>query len=66
MVREITVDGERAQVAIALTIVGCPAAQRIEDDVRRAAASVEGITEVGVDVGVMTPDERRALTEKLA
>ncbi|MEJ1091040.1 Mrp/NBP35 family ATP-binding protein [Microbacterium istanbulense] len=65
MVREITVDGERAQVAIALTIVGCPAAQRIEDDVRRAAASVEGITEVGVAVGVMTPEERRALTEKL-
>ena len=65
MVREITVDGTRADVAIALTIVGCPAAQRIEDDVRRAAASVPGIDEVSVDVGVMTPDERRALTEKL-
>ena len=65
MVREITVDGDRAHVGIALTIVGCPAAQRIEDDVRRAAASVAGINQVAVDVGVMTPDERRALTEKL-
>lgn len=65
MLRDITVDGERAEVGIALTIVGCPAADRIESDVRRAAASVLGISEVTVDVGVMTPTERKALTEKL-
>ncbi|HWS50072.1 MAG TPA: Mrp/NBP35 family ATP-binding protein [Microbacterium sp.] len=65
MVREVTVDGGRAEVGIVLTIVGCPAAQRIETDVRDAAASVPGVTEVAVAVGVMTPDERRALTEKL-
>lgn len=65
MVREITVDGTTARVGIVLTIVGCPAAQRIEQDVRDAAASVAGIADVTVDVGVMTPDERRALTEKL-
>jgi ATP-binding protein involved in chromosome partitioning len=52
-------------VSIVLTIVGCPAARRIEQDVRDAAASVSGIAEVTVDVGVMTPDERRALTERL-
>ncbi|MGM1017645.1 MAG: Mrp/NBP35 family ATP-binding protein [Actinomycetota bacterium] len=65
MVREITVERGRAQVAIVLTIVGCPAANRIETDVRDAAASVDGVSEVAVEVGVMTPDERRALTEKL-
>lgn len=65
MVREITVTGDHANVAIVLTIVGCPAAQRIEDDVRQAAARVDGIANVTVSVGVMTPDERRALTEKL-
>lgn len=65
MVREISVDGSAAHVAIVLTIVGCPMAQRIEKDVRDAAASVPEITEVTVDVGVMTPEERRALTEKL-
>ncbi|GAA1530960.1 ATP-binding protein involved in chromosome partitioning [Microbacterium ginsengiterrae] len=65
MVREISVDGGAASVGIALTIVGCPAANRIESDVRRAAASVAGIDDVSVDVGVMTPAERRALTEKL-
>ncbi|MFE6995363.1 Mrp/NBP35 family ATP-binding protein [Microbacterium sp. NPDC057659] len=65
MVREIAVDGTTAQVSIVLTIVGCPAAQRIEKDVRDAAASVSGIEDVTVDVGVMTPAERRALTERL-
>src|SRR5690606_2069723 len=65
MLRDITVDGEHAHVGIALTIVGCPASDRIESDVRRAAASVEGISNVSVDLGVMTPAERKALTEKL-
>ncbi|MEV4688786.1 P-loop NTPase [Microbacterium sp. LWH3-1.2] len=65
MVREISVDGHVAHVAIALTIVGCPAADRIAADVRAAAASVSGITDVALEVGVMTPAERHALTERL-
>jgi ATP-binding protein involved in chromosome partitioning len=58
------VDGV-ARVKIALTIVGCPAADRIERDVRAAAASVPGVQGVDLEIGVMTPDERRALTERL-
>ena len=65
MLREIAVEDGRARVGIALTIVGCPAANRIESDVRRAAAGVPGVSEVAVEVGVMTPAERRALTERL-
>lgn len=65
MLREITVDGALARVGIALTIVGCPAADRIEREVRAAAAGVPGVAEVDVEVGVMSPDERRALTERL-
>ncbi|MFF0909984.1 Mrp/NBP35 family ATP-binding protein [Microbacterium enclense] len=65
MLREITVDAGVADVGIALTIVGCPAADRIEREVRDAAASVPGIDAVQVRVGVMSPDERRALTERL-
>ncbi|WP_341934998.1 Mrp/NBP35 family ATP-binding protein [Microbacterium sp. LWO14-1.2] len=65
MVRDIAVEGARAQVGIVLTIVGCPAAARIEADVRAAAVSVAGVDEVDVEVGVMTPAERKALTEKL-
>jgi len=65
MLREITVDAGVADVGIALTIVGCPAADRIEREVRGAAAAVPGIDTVQVRVGVMSPDERRALTERL-
>ncbi|WP_375383877.1 Mrp/NBP35 family ATP-binding protein [uncultured Microbacterium sp.] len=65
MVRGVSVDGATAHVEIALTIVGCPAAARIESEVRAAAASVPGVSVVELAVGVMSPDERRALTEKL-
>ena len=65
MLREITVEDGTAHVGIVLTIVGCPAATRIEADVRAAAASVAGVDAVEVAVGVMTPAERRELTEKL-
>ena len=65
MVRDIAVSGTTAEVGIALTIVGCPAAERIERDVRDAAASVAGIEAVEIRVGVMSPDERKALTAKL-
>jgi ATP-binding protein involved in chromosome partitioning len=65
MLRDIIVTDGVAEVGIALTIVGCPAADRIERDVRAAAASVEGVSRVDVAVGVMSPDERRALTERL-
>ncbi|QHF19820.1 P-loop NTPase [Rathayibacter sp. VKM Ac-2762] len=61
---EAAVDGA-VRVAIRLTIVGCPAASAIERDVREAAASAPGVTAVDVVVGVMTPAQRTALTERL-
>ncbi|SIT71734.1 Mrp/NBP35 family ATP-binding protein [Microbacterium sp. RU33B] len=65
MLRDISVDGGTARVGIVLTIVGCPAAERISREVTDAAASVPGVADVELTVGVMTPDERRELTEKL-
>ncbi|WP_246846553.1 P-loop NTPase [Humibacter ginsenosidimutans] len=66
MVGPVSVDAEgRAAVSIKLTIVGCPAADTIERDVRKAVASAPGVTSLDLDVTVMTPDERRALTERL-
>lgn len=66
MIAEARIDGSgTAQVGLRLTIVGCPAARTIERDVRDAAASVPGVAAVDVDVSVMTPDQRAALTERL-
>ena len=65
MIRGARLADGTAHVEIALTIVGCPAADRIERDVRAAAASVPGVERVELEVGVMTPAERVALTERL-
>jgi ATP-binding protein involved in chromosome partitioning len=66
MVGDISVDEMgRAAVDLKLTIVGCPAADTIERDVRAATSGVLGVTAVEVAVSIMTSDERRALVEKL-
>jgi len=65
MISGVSVAGDTASVALKLTIVGCPAADTIERDVREAAASVSGISTVTVDVSVMSRAERDALTDKL-
>jgi ATP-binding protein involved in chromosome partitioning len=65
MLREIRVEGDTAYITIALTIAGCPATVRIEDDVRKAAKTVPGIKLVAVTFEVMTKQEREELTERL-
>lgn len=66
MVGDIRVDGNGvAAVDIRLTIVGCPAARTIERDVRAAVEGVDGVLSTSIDVGVMTREQRAALTERL-
>jgi ATP-binding protein involved in chromosome partitioning len=65
MVGDVSVVEGAASVDIKLTIIGCPAADRIESDVHDAVASVQGVTSTAVNVTVMTKAERDALTEKL-
>jgi len=66
MVGEIALnDAGHATVQIKLTIVGCPAARAIERDVTAAVLATDGVGSAQIDVGVMTPAERKALTEKL-
>ena len=66
MVGEVAVDTTgMASVTVKLTIVGCPAARAIEDDVRSATLGTVGVTGAAITITVMTPAERGALTEKL-
>ncbi|WP_159498283.1 Mrp/NBP35 family ATP-binding protein [Microbacterium sp. 18062] len=65
MVRTVTADGGDVRVEISLTIVGCPASDRIQREVRAAAHGVSGTDRVEVELGVMTPEQRAALTERL-
>ena len=66
MVGDVSVDAAGiATVHLRLTIVGCPAADTIERDVRAAAAATPGITGADVRVGVMSPQQRDALVQRL-
>lgn len=65
MIRDVRVADGVASVDLRLTIVGCPAADTIERDVREAVASVPGVERLDLEIGVMTPAEREALTTRL-
>lgn len=66
MVESASIDGDgTAHVKVLLTIAGCPMKGTISEDVRAAAASVEGVRDVAVELGVMTPEQRGALRDRL-
>ena len=58
-------DGGRARVEVLLTVVGCPAADRIEADARAAVLATPGVTDAQIAISVMSPAQRNALTERL-
>jgi ATP-binding protein involved in chromosome partitioning len=65
MVGSVSLADGIAEVEIKLTITGCPAARRIEQETHDAVAAIPGITKVNVSLTVMTPEERAALKSKL-
>jgi len=66
MVRDVHVaeDG-RVTVELLLTVAGCPLRDTLRTDITAAASAVEKVTEVAVDFGVMTPEQRRELQTRL-
>lgn len=65
MIARATIEDGRARATVRLTIVGCPAAQRIERDVREALERVVGPGRAEVTLEVMDDDEREALLERV-
>lgn len=66
MIGSVVADDRGAvKLEITLTVVGCPAADTIERDVRAAVGAVDGVTRVDVTLGVMTDAQRLALRESL-
>jgi len=65
MVRDVRIQGGDVTVGIALTVAGCPLRSSFEQQVAQALAPVEGIQHVSLEFGVMTPEERSALTARL-
>jgi len=65
MVRDVSsVDGV-VSLTIVLTIAGCPLRDSFQKQVEAALATVPGVRGFELSFGVMTPEERRALTAKL-
>ncbi len=65
MVESVHVDGGNVRVGVKLTVAGCPLSARIEQDVSQALSVIPEVKDVGVDLGVMTPEEREALATRL-
>ncbi len=65
MIRSATSEAGHASVVVALTVTHCPAADRIEREVRVAAGAVPGVDSVEVRLETMSLDERQALVERV-
>jgi ATP-binding protein involved in chromosome partitioning len=65
MVGKVSFEDGIADVEIKLTITGCPAARRIEQETHDAVAAISEVQKVNVSLTVMTPEERDALKKKL-
>ncbi|MDN5807420.1 MAG: Mrp/NBP35 family ATP-binding protein [Brevibacterium sp.] len=65
MVDDISIDGGKVTVTVLLTISGCPLKDTITKDTTAAVSKVDGVTEVSVILGTMTPEQRTAMREKL-
>ncbi|GAA2396652.1 iron-sulfur cluster carrier protein [Catellatospora methionotrophica] len=65
MVESVKVDAGVAYVRILLTVAGCPLKDTLRTDITAAAITVDGVTSVEIDFGVMSPDQRQDLQKRL-
>ncbi|MDT9594908.1 P-loop NTPase [Nocardioides zeae] len=66
MVDDVRVSDEgHVDVRVLLTVAGCPLKDTINKDVTAAVGSLEGVTGVAIDLGVMTAEQRQGLQETL-
>jgi ATP-binding protein involved in chromosome partitioning len=65
MVRDVEIEDGIVSLTIVLTIAGCPLRDSFERQVEAALQDVPGVRGFSLSFGVMTPEERQALTTKL-
>src|SRR5215207_3009835 len=65
MVRELQIEGGSVSVTIALTVAGCPLRNSFQEQVAEHVGRVPGVERVELRFGVMTPEEKAALTARL-
>jgi ATP-binding protein involved in chromosome partitioning len=66
MVKDVRVEPSgTVTVAVYLTVAGCPLRDTITRDVTAAVTPLDGVTDVRVELDVMSADQRKALQEQL-
>jgi ATP-binding protein involved in chromosome partitioning len=66
MVKDVRIDPNgTVTVGVYLTVAGCPLRDTITRDVTAAVAPLDGVTDVRVDLDVMSAEQRKALQEQL-
>ena len=66
MVADLSVDGSGVVgFTLLLTIAGCPMRETLVNDVTAAVRGVPGVSDLRLQLGVMTDEQRTALREKL-
>ncbi|MDJ0314131.1 P-loop NTPase [Arthrobacter sp. H35-D1] len=58
-------DGGRVRAVVRLTVAGCPLRETITADVNAALGKLDGVTDVDVELTVMTAEQRAELKERL-
>ncbi|UYM06165.1 Mrp/NBP35 family ATP-binding protein [Solicola gregarius] len=65
MVDTVGIDGGNVLVRILLTVSGCPLKATLTNDVTEAVSGLDGVSDVRVDLGVMSEEQRKELQETL-
>jgi len=65
MVKDVSIDGDRVKVLVALTVSGCPLSQTISGDIQKALLKLPGVKTVDVETTVMTKKELEELRAKI-
>lgn len=66
MLEAVTADSEgRVHAVVRLTVAGCPLRETITRDATQALMKLDGVTEVSVELTVMTAEQRAELKERL-
>ncbi|MEU5873875.1 Mrp/NBP35 family ATP-binding protein [Glycomyces sp. NPDC047369] len=65
MVDTVAVEGGRLSLTILLTVAGCPMRDTLQRDIAAAVDGVDGVTELELEFGVMSEQQRADLQVKL-
>jgi Mrp family chromosome partitioning ATPase len=66
MVKDIAIDGGQVRFTLALTTLACPLKDQIVSEAREAVMAIPGVEAVEVQLGEMTPEEKRSISSRAA